>query len=254
MPGDAGARQQRPGALVTGASRGIGRAIAGRLAALGYNLTLSGRRRDALEETARALAGSADGIGIQVVPADMASEDDVRELARQAGHLGSLDFLVLCAGVGSSGPVAGYPMHRFDRQVTVNLRAPFVLIQECLPLLRQAAAWHPDRGARIVAIASSTGVVSEPGLAAYAATKAALISLCASVNAEESASGVSATAISPGYVDTDMSAWVRDRVAREEMIKPADIATLVAAISTLSPQAVVPHVLVTRPGAGPAGA
>jgi 3-oxoacyl-[acyl-carrier protein] reductase len=243
------ARRRMGSALITGSSRGIGRAVARRLAAEGYDLTLSGRHYDALAEVAHELAGT--GVQTQVCTADMAVEEQIRGLARaHADRFGAVDILVLCAGVGASGPLAGYPMHRFDRQIAVNLRAPFVLIQETLPLLRKASAANPEQGARIMAVASITGVSSEPGLAAYGATKAALISLCQSVNAEESAHGVSATAISPGYVDTGMSAWIHDQVDPSEMIDPDDIAALVAAFSGLSAQAVVPHAVVTRRGAG----
>ena len=88
------------------------------------------------------------------MPADMGREDDIRALARgHADRFGSLDLLVLCAGTGTSGRIADYPMRRFDRQMTVNVRAPFALVQECLPALRQAAAARPatgaDRGDRI---------------------------------------------------------------------------------------------------------
>jgi NAD(P)-dependent dehydrogenase (short-subunit alcohol dehydrogenase family) len=240
-----GIRGEPLSALVTGASRGIGRAIAERLAAAGYALTLSGRHQGPLGEVARAV----DSVATDVVPADMAIQDDVRRLARRhAQRFGSLDLLVLCAGFGSTGPIADYPIRRLDRQVEVNLRAPFLLVQECLPSLRDAAAAHPDRGARIVAIASLTGMASEPGLAAYAATKAALISLCQSVNVEESASGISATAISPGYVDTEMSSWVHDRINPADMIDPGDIAELVVAMTRLSARAVVPGIVVARRG------
>ena len=79
----------------------------------------------------------------------MGREDDIRALARaHAGRYGSLDLLVLCAGTGTSGRIAGYPMRRFDWQMTVNARAPFALVQECLPALRQAAADQPGRGSR----------------------------------------------------------------------------------------------------------
>lgn len=238
---------QSRSALVTGASRGIGRAIAEQLAAAGLNLTLSGRDSGTLQTLARDLART--GRDIQVAVADMAAEQDVRGLARRhADRFSGVDMLVLCAGVGTSGPIADYPMRRFDRQIAVNLRAPFVLVQECLPLLRRTAARRPGRGARIAAISSITGVVSEAGLAAYGATKAGLISLCQSVNVEESASGVSATAISPGYVDTDMSTWVHDRIDPAEMIEPADIAELVVALTRLSSRAVVPSMIVSRPG------
>jgi 3-oxoacyl-[acyl-carrier protein] reductase len=106
----------------------------------------------------------------------------------------------------------------------------------------------PGAGARIAAITSLTGVASEPGLAAYGAAKAALISVCQSVNVEESASGVSATAISPGYVDTEMSSWVRDRIDPADMIEAGDIAELVLALTRLSARAVVPGIVVARRG------
>jgi 3-oxoacyl-[acyl-carrier protein] reductase len=241
-----GRGEEPPSALVTGASRGIGRAIAERLVAAGFALTLSGRHREPLDEMARAAGAAA---GTDVVPADMAADDDVHRLAHHhAERFGSLDLLVLCAGFGTSGPIAEYPIRRFDRQVEVNLRAPFLLIQDCLPSLRRAAVLHPERGARIAAITSLTGVASEPGLAAYGAAKAALISVCQSVNVEESASGVSATAISPGYVDTEMSSWVRDRIDPADMIEAGDIAELVVALTRLSARAVVPGIVVARRG------
>jgi 3-oxoacyl-[acyl-carrier protein] reductase len=243
-----GSRGERaPSALVTGASRGIGLAITGRLAAAGFNLTLSGRHPGRLEEVANGLSGT--GAETEIVQADMAAEEDVRRLAHShVKRFGDMDLLVLSAGVGTSGRIAGYPIQRFDRQVAVNLRAPFLLVQECLPSLRRAAASRPARGARIVAIASLTGMVSEPGLAAYGATKAALISLCQSINAEESASGVTATAISPGYVDTEMSSWVHHRINPADMIEPGDIAELIAAFTRLSARAVIPSVVITRRG------
>jgi len=242
-PGD----QIAPSALVTGATGGIGSAIAGRLAEAGYRLTLSGRDEAALAKLAADLAGR--GAGLQVVPADMGSEDDVRALARgHADRFGSLDLLVLSAGTGTSGRIAEYSMRRFDRQMTVNVRAPFALVQECLPALRRAAAARPGYGSRIAAIASMAGIASAPGLAAYGAAKAALISLCQSVNAEESAAGVTATAIAPGFVDTEMSAWVHDRIDPAEMIPPGDIAELVLALAQLSARSVVPLIAISRAG------
>ena len=234
-------------AIVTGATGGIGRAIAGRLAAAGYRLTVSGRDEAALAKLAADLADA--GAELQVVPADMTSEEEVRALARgHAGRFGSLDLLVLSAGTGTSGRIAEYPMRRFDRQMTVNVRAPFALVQECLPALREAAAARPVHGARIAAIASMAGIASEPGLAAYGAAKAALISLCHSINAEESSAGVTATAIAPGFVDTDMSAWVHDRIDPAEMIPTSDLADLVLTLAQLSARSVIPLIAMSRAG------
>jgi 3-oxoacyl-[acyl-carrier protein] reductase len=225
-----------PSAMITGATGGIGRAIAGRLAQAGYHLTISGRDEAALAK----LAGDLVGRG---------SEPQVRPLARaHADRFGSLDLLVLSAGTGTSGRIADYPMRRFDRQMTVNVRAPFALVQECLPALRRAAAARPAHGSRVAAIASMTGIAAEPGLAAYGAGKAALISLCQSINAEESAAGITATAIAPGYVDTEMSAWVHDRIDPAQMIPPGDIAELVLALAQLSARSVVPLIAMSRAG------
>jgi 3-oxoacyl-[acyl-carrier protein] reductase len=244
-PGTSG--EVPPSAMITGATGGIGRAIAWRLTLAGYRLTLSGRDEAALGQLAGDLA--ARGAGPQLVAADMSSEDDIRALARShADRFGSLDLLVLSAGTGTSGRIADYPMRRFDRQMTVNVRGPFALVQECLPALRQAAAARPAHGSRVAAIASMAGIASEPGLAAYGAAKAALISLCQSINAEESSAGVTATAIAPGYVDTEMSAWVHDRIDPAQMIPPADIAELVLALTQLSARSVVPLIAMSRAG------
>jgi NAD(P)-dependent dehydrogenase (short-subunit alcohol dehydrogenase family) len=248
MSGPDGAGIAAPSALVTGASGGIGQAVARRLAGAGYGLTVSGRDVGALAALRRELAGA--DVQVQVWPADMGAEAEVRGLAAaHADRFDRLDLLVLCAGTGTSGLLADYPLDRFDRQVSVNLRGPFALIQACLPQLRRSAAASPDRGARVIAVASVTGVSAEPGLAAYGATKAGLISLCGSVSAEEARHGISATAISPGYVDTDMSAWIHDQVGPGEMITPSDIADLVGTLAGLSAWACVPHVIVSRRGA-----
>ncbi len=190
-------------ALVTGASRGIGLAIAHRLAAAQFDLTVSARTATTLEPAVAALRGH--GTTVEPGVADMADDEQVSALAAQhAGQFGALDVLVLCAGMGSAGPLDSYPVRRLDTQLAVNLRAPFLLVQHLLPALR-AAARRGEQGARIIAIASITGMAAEPGLAAYGASKAALISLCESITVAEGGNGVTATAISPGYVDTEMA-------------------------------------------------
>jgi 3-oxoacyl-[acyl-carrier protein] reductase len=235
-------------AIVTGASRGIGLGIAGELAAKGFGLTIAARDKARLEEAARVLRdlGAAE---IVVCPGDLADPDQPTRLA--AEHqvaFGAVDCLVLNAGVGTAGPIVDLPAHRFDKIVAVNLRAPHALLQAALPGLRTAAAKHPDHGVRITALSSITGVYAERGLAVYGATKAALIALVASINAEESANGVTATAISPGYVDTDMSAWVAEQIPPERMIPVDDVARLAGALVDLSARTVVPHLVLSRAG------
>jgi 3-oxoacyl-[acyl-carrier protein] reductase len=235
-------------ALVTGGSKGIGAAIAGHLAAEGYSLTLVARGEAELKATSDRLRRE-HGADVYTLVADMTREADVRELATQyAEQFDHLDVLVLSAGVGTAGPFGDMTSKTYERTFDVNLRAPFVLIQNLLPLLRTAAELSPARGAKVVAPSSITGVVGEANLAAYGASKAALISLCETLSLEESRNGVAATAISPGYVDTDMSAWKRGELGRAEMLRAEDVAELAMAITRLSGNAVVPNIVLSRAG------
>jgi len=116
------------------------------------------------------------------------------------------------------------------RPWTSNLVAPFVLVQSALPLLRQWASTEPlgaTLRAKIVALSSITGVHAEAGLAAYGGSKAALLSLVDALNREEGPRGVSAAAIAPGYVDTDMSAWTTDTVPADTMTWTADVVLVI---------------------------
>ncbi|MDL9946391.1 SDR family oxidoreductase [Gordonia sp. ABSL11-1] len=233
-------------ALVTGASRGIGAAIAERFAADGWDLTISSRGREALEQRAGELAERGAG-RVEVIPADMTDPDAVEALA--AGHVeafGRTDALVINAGMGQKGAVADLPVRRFDRLYQVNVRAPYILLQSLIPTLRSTAEAHG--AAKVIAVASITGVYPEPELSAYGATKAALISLCETFNLEESVNGVSATTIAPGYVDTDMSDWLKDELPGDEMITVGDVATIAHSVTQLSRFAVLPNVILTRPG------
>jgi 3-oxoacyl-[acyl-carrier protein] reductase len=234
-------------ALVTGASRGIGRAIAQQMVDDGFDLTVSARKPDTLELAAGELRSR--GCRVLAVPADLASESDVDTIAaRHLEHFDHLDLLVLCAGLGIAGELSSYPLRKFDTQFTVNVRSHLQLIQLLLPTLRATATLEAEVGTKIVAITSITGMVAEPDLAVYGASKAALIALCESINVAESKSGVTATSIAPGYVDTDMSEWVQDRIDPSTMIRAHDIAVLTSALARLSRYAAVPNIAVTRPG------
>jgi NAD(P)-dependent dehydrogenase (short-subunit alcohol dehydrogenase family) len=219
------------------------------LARQGFGLTVTARDPARLDELAAELQelGAAD---IVVHAGDAADADLPAQLA--AAHreaFGSMSALVLNAGVGTAGDIGSYPMSRFDKTMAVNVRAPFGLLQECLPLLRSGAEADPSRGARVIALASIAGVYAEAGLAAYGASKAAVVSLVEALNAEESGNGVTATAIAPGFVDTDMAAWVTDRIPAEAMIPVADIVTIVNGLLDLSARSVVPLMIVNRAGA-----
>lgn len=232
-------------ALVTGASRGIGAEIATRFASQGWDLTISARSPEPLQELATRLKREY-GTTVQVVTADAADEEQLIHLAAMhATEFERLDALVLNAGMGQKGPIAELPTRRFDKLYQVNVRSAYVLLQSLLPTLRATA--ELAGAAKVIAIASITGVHPEPELAAYGATKAALISLCETFNLEESERGVSATTISPGYVNTDMSSWTA--IPQEEMITAGDVAVMAHAVTELSRFAVLPGLVLTRPGA-----
>jgi 3-oxoacyl-[acyl-carrier protein] reductase len=235
-------------ALVTGASRGIGAEIALRLAQAGYGLTIAARQQPGVAAMTERLQKKTPAT-LQGVVTDMADDDAVANLIQaHEEHFDRLDLLVLAAGLGSNRPIADMTAKHWDLPLRVNLRSSFLLIQGCLPLLRRTAAANKPYGARVVALSSLTGVVSEAGFSAYGASKAGLISLCETLCTEESAAGVSATAIAPGYVDTDMTEMLRDKLDPSKMITTGDVAELVLSLTRLSANAVVPSIVVTRPG------
>lgn len=241
-------------ALVTGASRGIGLGIAQRLACLGYSLTVTARDPQHLASVATDLTvlGAPD---VLAIAGDLSNPEHLERLTtgHEKNH-GPMSALILNAGIGTAGSIAELPINRFDKMVAVNFRAPFQLLQQSLPLLRSGAVANPDRGAKVIVLASITGVFAERGLAAYGATKAALISLTQALNAEESGNGVSATTIAPGFVDTDMSKWTHDRIPPNEMLEVNDIVEIAAAILQLSSRAVIPNIVMTRAGTDGYGA
>lgn len=151
-------------ALVTGASRGIGLGIAKRLARLGYSLTVTARDPQHLASVATDLTvlGAPD---VLAIAGDLSNPEHLKRLTteHEKNH-GPMSALILNAGIGTAGSIAELPINRFDKMVAVNVRAPFQLLQQSLPLLRAGAAANSDRGAKVIALASITGVFAERGL------------------------------------------------------------------------------------------
>jgi NAD(P)-dependent dehydrogenase (short-subunit alcohol dehydrogenase family) len=220
-------------ALVTGGSSGIGLAIARALREDAFDLTLVSRRPEKVE----AAAGE---LGAAAVAANVAdAEDCARIVAEHRDRYGRLDVLVNSAGVGIGGRVEDLPAKQLDLQLDVNLRGLFLVTQAAIPLLRESRGW-------IVNLASIAGTVATPGLATYGATKAAVIALTRSLNAELDADGVRAIALCPGFVDTPMAQW--SGLEPAEMIRPEDCAEVVRMCLRLSPNVRVPQVVMERAG------
>lgn len=232
-------------ALVTGASRGIGLAIATVLGENGYGLTLTARKPESLQRTADELREQ--GFEVEQRAANMADEEGIRAVVNaHRERFGRLDVLVNNAGVGI-GAAAGEHQTKFvDMQLDVNLRAIVIFYRECAEMLRAAGAEH--RGALVVNLASIAGKSPQPWLSVYSATKAAVIAYTQSMNKELNGDGIKSTAFCPGFVDTDMTDFVKGDVPAEEMLRPEDIAEAVRFLLQLSPACVVPEIIFQRPG------
>ncbi len=235
-------------AIVTGASSGIGLAIARLLGGEGHGLTLAARRRDKLVAAAETLR--VDGAEVVDVPVNLA-EDGASErlVAAHARRFGRLDVLVNNAGVGIGAAVDEHRTKYVDMQLDVNLRAIVLFYRECAELLRAAGAEH--RNALVVNMASMAGKSPQPWLSVYSATKAAVVAYTTAMNKELNADGIKSVAFCPGFVDTDMTEWIRGQVKQEDMIRPEDIAEAVRYLLHTSPACIVPEIQFVRPGDGP---
>jgi len=231
-------------ALVTGASRGIGLALAEALGDEGYALTISARKPDTLEQTAEGLRSK--GYEVQAFAANMADEQAIGALVEtHRDKYGRLDVLVNNAGVGI-GAAAGEQQTKYvDMQLGVNLRAIVLLYRDCVEMLRAAGAEH--RNAVVINLASIAGKSPSPWLSVYSATKAAVLAYTTAMNKELGADGIKSTAFAPGFVDTDMTDFVKDSVSPEEMIRPTDIAEALRFLLRVSSNCVVPEIVFGRP-------
>ncbi len=231
-------------ALVTGGSSGIGLAIARALGQDGYGLTVSARRPEKLEQAVESLRG--EGLEVESVPANMANEDEIKSLVeRHRERWGRLDVLINNAGVGIGGPIAEQQTKHLDMQLGVNLRAVYITLRECIPMLKEAGAEH--RKALVVNTASIAGKFGQAWLATYSATKHGVVGLTQAAHGELAGDGIQVTAFCPGFVDTPMTDWAKD-VPREEMIQPEDIAEAVRFLLRTSPACIVPEIQFIRAG------
>jgi 3-oxoacyl-[acyl-carrier protein] reductase len=195
-------------ALVTGASRGIGRASALALAKSGAQVLVhyasGAREADAVAAEIRKLCGRADTVG-----ADLAAPDGPHRLAQQVRTIvgDRLDILVANAGVAKSASIEETTIEDFDRQFAVNVRAPFFLVQQLLPIMHE--------GSSIVLLSSLAAHAAVGALPAYAATKGAIDTLVKHFASALGGRGIRVNAIAPGVVATDMSSFAKTDEGRD---------------------------------------
>lgn len=191
-------------ALVTGASQGIGRAIAQRLAAGGIRVVLAARNRTALEQAA-ALITTAGGDALPL-PLDLLNETEIRAGVQQAiAHFGRLDILVNNAGITRDNLLLRMKREEWDAVVATNLSAAFLCCQAVLPgMIRQ-------RWGRIINISSVVGQSGNPGQANYVASKAGLIGLTKSLALEMASRQITVNAVAPGFIATAMTAALNEK-------------------------------------------
>jgi NAD(P)-dependent dehydrogenase (short-subunit alcohol dehydrogenase family) len=232
-------------AIVTGASSGIGLAIARMLGEEGFAVTAAARRPEKLSEAAQQLRDA--GIEVEEVAGNMADEADIqRVVAAHKERFGRLDLLVNNAGVGVGATFDGHQTKRIDLQLAVNLRAIVLFYRECAEMLKAAGEEH--RNALVVNLSSISGKSGQPWLSVYSATKAGVIGYTQAMNKELNASGIKSVALCPGFVETPMTEFVREHVAAEDMIRVDDIAEAVRFVLKTSPNCVVPEIVFQRPG------
>jgi len=230
-------------ALVTGASRGIGRAIALELGAAGASVGLSARNRAALEAVAvEVQARSTAGARARVFPADLEDPAAPRRLVEEAaGGLGRLDFLVCNAGLAVSLPVQQTTVETWDRLMAVNARAVFLLCQAATPHLAAVAG-------RIVIVTSIVATQGYVNQSAYSASKHAVMGFAKALAREVHPLGIRVHVVAPGGVDTDLVSAMRPDLDRSGLIAPAEVAEAVCFLLSRRGNAVVDEVAMRRAG------
>jgi NAD(P)-dependent dehydrogenase (short-subunit alcohol dehydrogenase family) len=206
-------------AVVTGAGRGIGAATSRALADAGLDVVLAARTREQVERQAAELA--ARGKRAKAVVCDVTSEASVESLSREAAELGPVAVLVNNAGAAGSMPLVRTSLEDWNRLLAVNATGAFLCTRAFLPAMLER------KWGRVVNVASTAGLEGGRYLAAYSAAKHALVGLTRSVAAEVAGTGVTANAVCPGFVDTDMTVESVNRIVaktgrtREEALAAA---------------------------------
>jgi NADP-dependent 3-hydroxy acid dehydrogenase YdfG len=207
--------------VVTGASSGIGRAIAVALADVGATVCAVARRKPELEAT----ADLAEGGDFVLLDADLTQDDELLELARTlSARDGGVDVLVHSAGTWSHGSFGTASVDELDRQYATNVRAPYLLTQALLPALRESQG-------QVVFLNSTAGQTARAGVAQYAATKHALKAIADALREEVNSDGIRVLSVYPGRTASPLQARIFSVEGRpyapERLLQPEDVASTV---------------------------
>jgi NAD(P)-dependent dehydrogenase (short-subunit alcohol dehydrogenase family) len=231
-------------AIVTGASRGIGKAISLALAKEAATVVVAARAIDKMNETAKLV--TAAGGKAQIIPTELTDERSIKNLVKATGErFGRLDILINNAGITHSAKLEETLTEDWDRCQQINTRAPFILCREALPLLKIAER------AYIINIASVVGVKGYPLQSAYTASKHALRGMTISLSEELRGSNIRVHLICPGGVDTELVQNVRPDIKKQDLMRPEEIAELVLYLLTHKGNAVVDELHIRRAASTP---
>lgn len=231
-------------AIVTGSGRGIGRAIAVKLARSGAHVVLTSRTEEQLQEVASEIISS--GGSAEVCTADLAKEQDIIALFKNvAVNCGQLDILINNAGFGIFGPVADFSAEDLDAVLGVNLRGCFLCCREAMKLM------IPRKSGYIINISSVVGFKGYPNQAAYTAAKHGIMGITKSLAVEAQEHNIRVSVISPGGVDTDMIRQARPDLDPELLLKPEDIAQSIEYLLSLPERAAVDEIYIRRRNSSP---
>ena len=231
-------------AIVTGASRGIGRAICVALAREAATVVLAARSIQKLQETADQVTKAGGKAGIVVT--ELTEEESIKNLVKTTTEKFSrLDILVNNAGVTHSAKLEETATEDWQRCIEVNARAPFILCREALPLLSKVETGY------IINIASVVGVKGYPLQSAYTSSKHALRGMTISLAEELRGSNIRVHLLCPGGVDTDLVQKVRPDIKKDELMQPEEIAELVVYLVTHKGNAVIDELHIRRAASAP---
>lgn len=231
-------------ALVTGAGRGIGRAISLALGAAGAHVIVAARTRPGIEAVAQEI-GQAGGAA-SAWPVDLSREAEIAALFDFVREkFGRLDALVNNAGIGLFGPIVDFSAHDLDRLYAINVRGAFLCCQQALKLM------IPQSSGYIINIASVVGFKGYPSQAGYTISKHGVMGLTKSLAVEAQPHGIRVSVVSPGATNTDMIGAIRPELDTSVLLRPEDVAQAVLFLLSLSDQAAIDEIYIRRRNSQP---